>query len=394
MSVELAAPFPAFEDLPLQPELPDPLRLLDGTRVTTAEEWYTRRRPELLALFEHYMYGHAPPAPPLEFRVERGSALQGKAQLKLVTIELRQPEGAPPIEVLLVLPERRAQPAPVFLGLNFAGNHTVLAEPGVPEARCHQLGAHPRAPHGAAAGAWSVEQSLARGYAFATFHTCDVKPDRPRAGEGLPRHFPAADEHGRELDWAALRIWSWAASRVLDYLETDPDVDALRCAIVGHSRMGKAALLAAAFDPRFALALVLQAGCGGSAPSRSTVGESVRQINQGFPHWFNARFKRFGEEPARLPFDQHCLAALMAPRPLLFANAQQDAWANPLGQLAMLQAAEPVYRLLGAEGLARNELPVLGALSGGRLGYFLREGTHSMTAEDWTAFLRFADRWL
>jgi hypothetical protein len=141
---------------------------------------------------------------------------------------------------------------------------------------------------------------------------------------------------------------------------------------------------------------VLQAGCGGSAPSRSSVGESVRQINQGFPHWFNAEFKRFGAEPERLPFDQHCLAALLAPRPLLFANAVEDTWANPLGQLAVLRAAEPVYRLLGAgSGLELPaELPPPGELSGGRLGYFLRAGTHSMIAEDWAAFLRFADRWL
>jgi hypothetical protein len=239
-----------------------------------------------------------------------------------------------------------------------------------------------------------VEQIIDRGYAFATFHSCDVKPDRPRAEEGIARYLPAQDEHGRAYDWATLRIWAWAASRVLDYLHTDAAVDARRCAVVGHSRMGKAALLAAAFDPRFALALVLQAGCGGSAPSRSSVGESVRQINLGFPHWFNAEFKRFGAEPARLPFDQHCLAALLAPRPLLFANAQEDTWANPLGQLAVLRAAEPVYQLLAAEGLAPLELPALGELGGGRLGYFLRGGTHSMTAEDWAAFLRFADAWL
>jgi hypothetical protein len=141
------------------------------------------------------------------------------------------------------------------------------------------------------------------------------------------------------------------------------------------------------------------------------VGESVRQINAGFPHWFNAEFKQFGAEPARLPFDQHCLAALVAPRPLLFANAMEDSWANPPGQLAVLHAAEPVYRLLGAGGLASEPPPAaaasppsaaaasppgsaVGQRSAGKLGYFLRAGTHSMTAEDWAAFLRFADQQL
>ncbi len=399
-----AAPFPALEELALQPELPDPLRMLDGTRITTAEQWWERRRPELLALFEHYMYGHAPAPPPLELRSELAStsALRGKARIKLATIELASPEGVPPIDVLLVLPERRAGPVPVFLGINFGGNHSVLADASVPEARCHQLGAHSRAARGSAAAAWNVERIIEQGYGLVTFHSCDVKPDRPRADEGLARYLPAADEHGRPHDWATLRIWAWAASRVLDYLQADPEVDAQRCAIVGHSRMGKAALLAAALDPRFALGLVLQAGCGGSAPSRSSTGESVRQINQGFPHWFNAEFKRFGAEPARLPFDQHCLAALVAPRPLLFAAALEDAWANPLGQLQVLRAARPVYQLLepargeqpGALPELPAELPPPGELSGGKLGYFLRAGTHSMTAEDWAAFLRFAGRWL
>lgn len=391
-----AAPLPTFEQLPLQPELPDPLRMLDGSSVSTAEEWFARRRPELLRLFEHYMYGYAPPAPPLEFRVELASsvALGGKATLKLVTIEFVRPDGVPPIEVLVALPNTRTGPVPAFLGINFGGNHTVLADPAVPEARCHQLEAHARAARGAAAQAWNVEQVIDRGYGFVTFHPCDVKPDRPRASEGIARYFPAADERGRAYDWGALRIWAWAASRVLDYLQTDADIDARRCAIVGHSRMGKAALLACAFDRRFALALVLQAGCGGSAPSRSSVGESVAQINTGFPHWFNAEFKQFGAQPARLPFDQHCLAALVAPRPLLFANATEDSWANPPGQLAVLRAAEPVYRLLGAGGLPSEPQPAVGQRSAGKLDYFLRAGTHSMTAEDWAAFLRFADQQL
>src|SRR5688572_14648484 len=155
----MVATFPPFEALPLQPELPDPLRMLDGTRVSSVEDWYARRRPELQALFEHYMYGHAPPAPPLEPRVElaSSSALRGKATLKLATLELARPDGVPPIEVLIVLPNQRVRPPPVFLGINFGGNHTVLADPAVPRARCHQLDAHPLAPRGSAASAWSVE---------------------------------------------------------------------------------------------------------------------------------------------------------------------------------------------------------------------------------------------
>src|SRR5262249_22415784 len=138
----------------------------------------------------------------------------------------------------------------------------------------------------------------------------------------------------------------------------------------------------------------LQAGCGGTAPSRGTVGESVKQINDRFPHWFNGAFKEFNKQPDKLPFDQHCLVALMAPRPVLFANAVEDSWANPAGQFDVLKAADPFYRLLGAGGLDAKKLPAPGKLIDSTLGYYIRAGKHSMTAEDWRVFADFADRHL
>ena len=150
--------------------------------------------------------------------------------------------------------------------------------------------------------------------------------------------------------------------------------------------------MAGAFDERIALVIPHQAGCGGTAPSRGKVGESVKQINNGYPHWFNAEFKKFNEAPERLPLDQHFLVALCAPRPVLFSNAQGDQWANPSGQFQILRAADPVYRLLGVEGLAAQEMPPQHRLVDSRLGYYIREGNHSMTADDWGVFLNFADR--
>jgi dienelactone hydrolase len=177
----------------------------------------------------------------------------------------------------------------------------------------------------------------------------------------------------------------------MDYLVTDQRIDGKRIAAVGHSRNGKTALLAAAFDERIALAIPHQAGCGGSAPSRGKVGESVQRINTSFPHWFNARFKQFNTQPERLPFDQHCLLALVAPRPVLFSNAQEDQWANPSGQFDILKAAEPVYRLLNAGGLDAATLPANGVLIRSQLGYYIRPGKHSMHTEDWAVFLDFTD---
>src|SRR5207302_5707572 len=135
---------------------------------------------------------------------------------------------------------------------------------------------------------------------------------------------------------------------------------------------GKVALLAAAFDERVAMAIPLQAGCGGTSPSRGTVGESVKRINTSFPHWFNGAFKEFNDRPDRLPFDQHCLVALAAPRPVLLTNAVEDTWANPEGQLQVLQAADPVYRFLGAGGLEAKRMPQPGKLIDSRLGYYIR----------------------
>ena len=158
--------------------------------------------------------------------------------------------------------------------------------------------------------------------------------------------------------------------------------------------MGKTALLAGALDERIAVAMPHQAGCGGTAPSRGKVGESVKQINDRFPHWFNATFKKFSADPSKLPFDQNCLVALCAPRPVLFSNAADDQWANPDGQFEVLKAASPTYKFLGVEGLGADKRPDEGKLLDSRLGYFYRAGKHAMTRDDWTAFLDFADKHL
>ena len=152
--------------------------------------------------------------------------------------------------------------------------------------------------------------------------------------------------------------------------------------------------MAAAFDDRFAMSIPLQAGCGGTAPSRGKVGETVEAINRNFPHWFDDEFKTFNNSPDRLPFDQNCLAALVAPRPLLFSNATEDTHANPAGQFEALQSADAVYRLLGVDGLDAKERPTENHLVDSRVGYFIRPGKHSMTLVDWNAFLDFADKHL
>ena len=402
-----AADFPAPGDLPARAGLPDPLVLLDGRRVTSARQWLDERRPELKALFQHYMYGAIPPRPErLELRQEAvyPDFLGGKATLKLVTLTCG-PEGGPRMDLMVIVPNARRRPAPVFLALNFCGNYTITGDSRVPLTRGYTYGncggVDGKASEqwrGSQEADWALDQTIERGYALATFHNGDVDGD----GVDAPGRLAASLAHPVEgrgarpatSDRGTIALWAWGFHRAVDYLVTDPDVDARRIAVVGHSRNGKTALLAAAFDERIALAIPHQAGCGGTAPSRGKVGESVKQINEGFPHWFNGEFKKFNDGPERLPFDQHSLVALCAPRPVLFSNAVEDTWANPDGQFEMLRAAEPVYRLLEAGGLESPDKPGMGKLSGGVLGYFIRAGKHSMTREDWKVFLDFADRHL
>jgi len=397
-------PLPPADDLPPRWELPDPLVTFDGRRVRNAAQWERERKPELRRLFQHYMYGFLPP-PPGNTRGtvvrENPRALGGKATLREVTVRFG-PEAAPPIHLLLLLPNDRPKPVPVFLGLAFCGNHAVTDEPGV---RVPDGWMYPRQPgvvsnrateagRGGQKDVWNPELILARGYGLATFYNGDVDPDLPDFSDGIHPHYRTAGTPFGRQEWGTIAAWAWGMHRAVDYLVTVPEVDGRRIAAVGHSRNGKAALVAAAFDERIALAIPNQAGCGGTAPSRGKVGESVTRINTSFPHWFCDEFPTFNDRPERLPFDQHSLVALVAPRPVLFTNAIEDSWANPFGQFEVLKAASPVYRLLGGEGLGSDTPPEMGRLLDSRLGYFIRPGVHSMTRRDWEVYLDFADRHL
>lgn len=426
--------YPDASHLPSHPEIPDPLELADGTKVTTPSQWFNQRRPELQREFQHYMYGTLPPAPEhLRFDVQRvdRTMFDGKATKKEIAIHFSDDTNAPVIQLLLVVPnarkpgKARIKPdetvcgagarklmsrgplranhgCPVFIGMNFCGNHTVVTnldvalpmgwiQKGCPGCVDHHETDDGR---GTQLGIWNIEQSIGRGYAVATFYCGDVQPDLTNATTGL-RAFLAEEAAAKKTpapDCGTLAAWAWGMSRAVDYLVTDRDLDPKRIIGVGHSRFGKASLLAAAMDERFAMVIPLQAGCGGTAPSRGKTGESVKAINNSFPHWFNDEFKKFNDEPDRLPFDQNCLIALVAPRRVLLGQAAGDTWANPAGAFEMLRAADPVYRLLGAHGFGNAPFPPMNQLVGGRLGYFIRPGKHSMLKSDWQMFLDFADR--
>jgi hypothetical protein len=382
-----AAPdFPPAAQLPPKPDPPDPLVMFNGEPVATRQQWIDQRRPELKALFQHYMYGWFPP--PLEVRgtvTHRDpNFFGGKATLKLINLKFG-PAEAPEIHLMMVVPNHRSGPAPIFLGMNFNGNHALVTDTHVP------LPASGPQERGTQVRVWELEHSIDRGYAVATYFCGDVEPDKTNAQGGVREtiRVPKAAD-----DWGTLAAWAWGMQRAVDYLARDADIDPQRIAVVGHSRLGKACILAAAFDERIALAIPLQAGCGGTAPSRGHVGESIKRINTSFPHWFNDVFKEFNDQPERLPFDQDSLISLCAPRPVLLGAAVEDTWANPEGAFDMLRSADKVYRFLGVEGLSATTMPALNTLVDGNLGYFIRPGKHSMTKEDWKYFLDFADKHL
>lgn len=396
------ASFPEPATLAARTEWPSPLVFLDGAPVKTEAQWNHQRKPELKGLFEHYMYGPIPPKPrELTFVVkdQHSDFLGGSATLKLVTVQSNPGDG-PRIDLMIVAP-KTPRPAPVFLVMNFCGNHAVTADPRVPLAQtwiretCKGAVNHAAtdASRGAQEQDWPLAEIVRRGYAVATFYSGDVDSDRQEASTGLYAWLAQGDpSRNNPTNRGTISAWAWGFQRCVDYLVTDATIDPRRIAALGHSRNGKTALLAAAFDERIAMAFPHQAGCGGSAPSRGTIGESVKAINDRFPHWFNARFKDFNGQTERLPFDQHCLLALCAPRPVLFSAAQDDQWANPAGQFEVLQAATPLYRFLGSEGLRAERMPPFGVLVDSPLGYYIREGKHSMSADDWRVFMDFADR--
>jgi hypothetical protein len=388
--------------------LPDPLIFSDGTPVKTPADWFERRRQQILTEFTEQMFGKAPPAPPrINFKIvsQDDQALGGSAIRKEIEILLAQGPPTITLTMLLYVP-KSAAPVPVFWGLNLNGNHTVTAErdvrinPNWIDHRAAGVVDHhaTAASRGTRVDRWPIAMIVSRGFALATAYCGDIDPD---FDDGFQNGIHAAfRKSGQEKpgadEWGSIAAWAWGLSRGLDYLQQDPLIAGDRVAVIGHSRLGKTALWAGATDPRFAMVISNDSGCGGAALSKRLFGETVAKINQAFPHWFCGNFKRYNENEAALPFDQHELLALIAPRPLYVASASGDLWGDPKGEFLATVHADPVYRLLGTDGLGGSAPPATmpvpdQPLKSGTIGYHLRSGKHDITPYDWQQYLDFAD---
>jgi len=384
--------------------LPDPLITTAGQPVRTPKEWKEKRRPEILALFESQMFGKAPGKPKgLHFKVlsEDKNALGGTATRKEVAVYFTK-DDSNYMTVLMYLPNKVKTPVPLFVGLNFNGNYTIDKDPAitvtsgwVPNYETITNNQANPELRGSESSEWPVAMILERGYGIATVYSGDIEPDYDHGFQkGVhPLFYEKGQTKPRADEWGTIAAWSWGLSRAMDYFEQDKSVDKKRVAVIGHSRMGKTALWAGACDRRFALVVSNCSGCGGASLSRRTIGETVALINKQFPYWFCENFKQYNNNLDALPIDQHELIALIAPRPVYIASAEDDNWADQKGEFLSGVFASPVYALFGLQGLPVKEMPAVShPIQTGFIAYHIRPGKHDITPYDWEQYLNFADK--
>lgn len=378
--------------------LPDPLRLNDGKPVRNAKTWWTKRRPQIVKIFETQQYGIAPGRPKDESFdvVEKGSAFEGKAIRKQVVISFSKDPTWPKIHLLVYLPAAATKPVPMFFTINFSPNQCVDDDPGVIPGKAWNPRTHTEMmPTGKECffGHVPVMKFIDAGYGVATFYYGDVDADFLGGFKfGIRAHYLKPGQTERAPDaWGSIAAWAWGMSRVEDYFETDPQIDAKRVAIHGISRLGKTVMWAGAHDQRFAAVIASCSGEGGAALSRRNYGETIALLTapKRFPYQFAKNYAKWGGFPDKAPMDANMLVALIAPRPLLLQTGSTDYWSDPKGEFLAEVAAGPVYKLLGKDPLDTDVWPAPKTPILHDLAYYMHEGGHGMVPSDWDIYLEF-----
>jgi hypothetical protein len=367
-------------------DLPPLVVTSGGREVTTPQQWQDVRRPQILSLFANLVYGCVPqPESPITTSsvVVRSAPefMGGKATRKDVQIRFSNDKGKAQMLVLVFVPNTAAKPVPAFMKHSF--NDT----------KSHDFDAHPN-QRGRLRNGWPLGEVFDRGYALVAVYQQDlVGHNEVEFLKGIhPLFYRDGQSFPKAHEWGVLSAVAWGAMRAMDYLETDGDIDHDRVAIMGHSKMGKAALWTAAQDERFALAISAQSGCAGAALWRRRCGETLEKMVTRFPYWLCRNAWKFVNQEDDLPVDQHMLLACIAPRPVYVHSGLRDTWADPRGEYLSAYHASAVYRLLGRTGLTSQSMPPVGeAIIESDVGYHIREGGHSIEVEDWRHFLDFAD---
>ena len=365
----------------LAAEIPDVLKTVAGKQVNSVAAWEQERRPEVLELFQTQVFGRNPVARPATLRfeaVDSGTALMdGQSVRKRIILRYTGPGGEGAIRLTAFIP-KTAKPAPAFLLI------CNRPEKNIDPDRIE------KSPF------WPAEELVARGYAALAFYNGDVDPDTYDGFTNGVHGVFQPDPSVRTADsWGTIAAWAWGASRVMDWIESEPLLDRTRVAVVGHSRGGKTALWCGATDTRFALTISNDSGCGGAKLNRMDLpkSETIALITKAFPHWFCVNFRKYANNEAALPLDQHMLIALLAPRLAYVASASADDWAGQPGEFRSCQLASPVWQLYGQKGLVGDALPPPDSpLHEGRIGYHLRTGKHDLTLYDWQRYMDFADK--
>lgn len=381
--------------------LPDPLFSKNNSKITNVEEWKNIRRPEILTMVEELMYGTAPQVPE-EFKFivfdEDTTALANTAIRKQIAIYLPGKTDYHLLDILIYLPKKAKKPVPVFLGLNFQGNHAINSDPAIRlsdkwvwKGAGGSVENHAtEKSRGAVAERWPVEMILNNGFGIATVYAGDLDPDYfDDFQNGIHALYPELQD--RKDNFSTISAWAWGLSRCMDYFETDTNIDTSKVAVFGFSRMGKAAIWAGAHDERFAMVISNESGGGGAALSKRKVGEDLARLNNGNRHWFSKNFSQFNGKEEDLPFDQHMVLSLIAPRPIYIASAQGDPGSDPEGEFLSAKYTSPVYNLFGIKAFQNVSFPEIDhPVFRKGMGYHIRSGKHDITDYDWQQFLKFA----